>query len=225
MIRKIEIDDENLNTVDFIDESGNWYCISHSGTDIYDVEEMVKEGRKYEGNVIILVNFEKDIQLTPFEKKENVYIGKPLWYEDAFAVLAVDFNAGEIYIYSISPKDGKKEILAKIPLEGVSSCYNMRLEKSPLTLLRGEYGDDDDIIDVLWPEKLKFKTSGTWSMECRDGDLFYFSTWYEDPDYRDEIIIKDIWGNDVEIIDGFMYDLRDGTKCLMIQKNKKDKKA
>ena len=37
MIRKIEIDDENLNSVDFIDESGNWYCISHSGTDIYDV--------------------------------------------------------------------------------------------------------------------------------------------------------------------------------------------
>lgn len=115
--------------------------------------------------------------------------------------------------------------MAQVPLEGVSSCYNMRLEKSPLTLIRGEYGDDDDIIDVLWPEKLKFKTSGTWSMECRDGDLFYFSTWYEDPDYRDEIIIKDIWGNDVEIIDGFMYDLRDGTKCLMVQKNKKDKKA
>ena len=60
MIRKIEIDDENLNSVDFIDESGNWYCISHSGTDVYDVEEMVKEGRKYEGNVIMLVNFENE---------------------------------------------------------------------------------------------------------------------------------------------------------------------
>lgn len=43
MIRKIEIEDKNLNSVDFIDGSENWYCISASGIDLTDVEDMVKE--------------------------------------------------------------------------------------------------------------------------------------------------------------------------------------
>lgn len=219
MIRKIEIEDENLNSVDFIDGSENWYCISASGIDLTDVEDMVKEGRRYEGRSIMLVNFEKGIELMPFEKKENVYINRPIWYEEGFAFLVVDFNAGEIYIYKFSPYSGRKELLAQIPLEGVTSCYNMRLEKSPLTLLRGEY--EDDTIEILWPEKMEFKTNGVWSLEFRDGDLFYFTTWYEDPDYRDEMIVMDIWGNEVEVMDGSLYDLNDGTKCMLVLKGKK----
>ena len=30
-----------------------------------------------------------------------------------------------------------------------------------------------------------------------DGDELYFETWYEDPDYRDEIVIRDFHTGDV----------------------------
>ena len=69
---------------------------------------------------------------------------------------------------------------------------------------------------VLWPEKADFPIHPAESFCCREGDKLYFSRWYEDPDYREETVVRRM--PDGEILDSFpgsLLELPDGRQWLL----------
>ena len=43
---------------------------------------------------------------------------------------------------------------------------------------------------IIWPEELSFEIAPNESFGERAGDLLYFSAWFEDPDYREETVVR-----------------------------------
>ena len=58
----------------------------------------------------------------------------------------------------------------------------------PLTLSRQP---NDGTFDLVWPERKTIEISERESFFCREGNRLFFSRWYEDPDYREELVIRD----------------------------------
>ena len=56
----------------------------------------------------------------------------------------------------------------------------------------------------------------TESFCSRDGDKLYFSRWFEDPDYRDETVIRRYPdGKVLEVILGSLMEMPDGQKWIV----------
>lgn len=79
------------------------------------------------------------------------------------------------------------------------------LHTSPLSLTRQP---DDGIFEIIWPEKTSFVINDRETLNFRDGDKLYFNIWYEDPDYREETLVRSL--RDGKILDQFPGDI-----CIM----------
>lgn len=74
-------------------------------------------------------------------------------------------------------------------LSEVEDCYNLKLETTPLTLGRS---GNDGFYEIVWPEKKKIAIGKTETVLFRDGDRLYLSEWYEDPEYHENVIVRNI---------------------------------
>lgn len=218
IIRRFKTENPYSITLNYIDGSEGWHCIAAPNADIYEAEEIFKDDGVFGGNSVKLVNFSKDEEHILFEKRENLCIGEPIWDGKAFYFITVDFDENAVRIYRYFTESRKKEKISCIELSSIKDCYNLRLALSPLTLVRGNF-DGSNMTEVIWPKKTEFKTEDRESFDFRDGDLFYFSKWYEDPDYHEEVIVKDFKGNIVERFPGSIHYLKDGSKCILEDKN------
>ena len=81
-----------------------------------------------------------------------------------------------------------KEI-ARLPLSTVKNCYNLLLHTSPLSLTRQP---NDGTFEIAWPEQVSFAINDREALSFRDGDKLYFNIWYEDPDYREETLVRSL---------------------------------
>ena len=54
---------------------------------------------------------------------------------------------------------------------------------------------------IVWPERAEFAIGPHESFDFREGDRLYFARWYEDPDYREEVVVRRF--PDGEIVDCF----------------------
>lgn len=77
--------------------------------------------------------------------------------------------------------------LAELPLSSIDNCYNLRLHVWPLTLSRQP---NDGVFELVWPERRSIAVDERESFFYREGDRLYFNRWYEDPDYREETLIR-----------------------------------
>ena len=168
-----------------------FYCkeSNNSSCDLYEAEEIVKSGERYSGTVCHLIHYPEGRVYSPFKQKENVYIERPVWDKGAFYFLEVDFSKQKIQIYSYFPHSQRLEIIKELPLEIVEDCYNLMLTVSPLMLTRA---GNDGVYEIIWPENKKIEIGDTESLLFREGNDLYFSEWWEDPEYHENIIIRDI---------------------------------
>ena len=100
-----------------------------------------------------------------------------------------------------------------LPLSVVKNCYNLMLHTSPLSLTRQP---GDNTFELVWPEQVRFAIKERETLNFRDGDKFYFIFWHEDPDYREETVVRSAQGG--TILDRFPGDIRimpNGDKWLM----------
>jgi hypothetical protein len=74
-------------------------------------------------------------------------------------------------------------------LKSVQDCYNLRLHEYPLTLSRQ---DNSDKFEVIWPLRKDIPSAPNESFFYREDNKLYFSAWFEDPDYREEVIVRDL---------------------------------
>jgi hypothetical protein len=100
------------------------------------------------------------------------------------------------------PEKQKLEVITELSLSEVEDCYNLKLETTPLTLGRS---GNDGFYEIVWPEKKKIAIGKTETVLFRDGDRLYLSEWYEDPEYHENVIVRNIQtGEIIEKSEGYL---------------------
>lgn len=175
-----------------IEGTNEWYCCNegiNSFCDLYEAEEIFNKEGVFKGIIHHLIHFPDGEVHSPFQIKENVYVDKPVWNNGEFNFLVVDFSEKLIKITKYIPEKQKLEIITELLLSEVKDCYNLRLETAPLTLGRS---GNDGFYEIIWPEKKKISIGNNEVVLFRDEDRLYFTAWYEDPEYYENVIVRDI---------------------------------
>ena len=204
-----EINTLGIPYIEPVDGTAEWYFAENwPQGDLYEAEEMDKMGLEVEGTTLLLIKYPEGKVYQPLEKTTGLYIGRPLFIDGKIAFQTVSFTEKNIVIYSFDCEKLLLEDLVTIPLAEVKDCYNLMLHARPLTLSRQ---GADHSFDIIWPEKVSFPIDNTESFFYRDGDRLFFNKWYEDPDYREETIIRDArTGEVLESMSGDIAIMSDG---------------
>ena len=179
--------------------------------DLFEAEELFRMGQPVLSNMLYLIHYPDGQIYEPVPVENGQYLGYPVYDDGAIALLVVNFQEGVIRILRFQPD--KMTEVAQIPLSSVKDCYNLILHTKPLMLTRSQ---GDNTFEIVWPEKIQFVISERETMNFREGDKLYFSSWYEDPDYREETVVRNL--KDGMILERFAGDIRimpNGEKWLM----------
>jgi len=190
-----------------------FYCADFPQGDLYEAEEMFRDGRPVRGTRLYLYRYPSGERFEPLGARDGVYIGDPVCDEEKIYILSVDFPENRIMIDCFDC--GTKEVsrTAEMDLGVTEDCYNLMLNVRPVTLTRQP---NDGTFQVLWPEKTSFRTGLRESFFYRDGDSLYFSRWFEDPDYREETVVRDISdGHITAVFPGGMSVMPGGEKWFL----------
>lgn len=194
-----------------IEGTSEWYfCKEGKETswDLYDAEEIIKSGKIFSGMNCHLIHFPDGTVHSPFELSENIYIECPVWDNENLFFLSVDFCKEVIQITCYFPNEQRLEIIKELPLNIVDDCYNLMLKTSPLMLCRDS---NNCILEIVWPESKKIEIGRAEGLLFRDGEDLYFSEWYEDPDYHENVIIRDLsTGRIKDKFEGYLCKLPNG---------------
>ena len=194
-----------------IEGTTEWYfCKEGEDTscDLYDAKETIKSGETFSGMNCHLIHFPDGIVHSPFGLSENVYIERPVWDNGNLFFLSVDFCKQIIHITCYFPDEQRLETIKELQLNVVEDCYNLMLKTSPLMLCRDS---NNGIYEIVWPENKKIEIGQTEGLLFRDGEDLYFPEWYEDPDYRENVIIRDLnTGKIKDKFEGYLCKLPNG---------------
>ena len=125
-----------------------------------------------------------------------------------------DFSKEEIHILTFDETAGAASTLAVLPLSLAEDCYNLMLKASPLLLTRAPQGNR---FYVLWPERREFELEARESFVLLEGGRMYTEKWYEDPDYREEVLVRDFkTGRVLERMLGSVWPMPDGQNWLLV---------
>ena len=195
--------------------SSEWYWgTDYASGDLYEAEELFRSGRPIDKNRLVLVRCPEGTVYEPVRTKSGQYFGRPVYHDGQVVLLMVDFPQEKIHILIFRETDGTTEPLAVLPLSIVEDCYNLMLEASPLILTRSAH---DNKFQILWPERRDFAIEDHEIFEFLEGNRLYTSVWYEDPDYREELLVRDYdTGELLERIPGSFRQMPDGQKWLLV---------
>ena len=189
-----------------------WYwSTDYIHGDLYEAEELFRMGHPVQSNRLYLIHYPDGTVYEPVPAEAGQYLGYPVYDNGAVALLAVNFPESVIRILRFQP-DELSEV-AQIPLSAVPNCYNLLLHTAPVTLTRSP---GNGTLEIVWPEQARFAIDERETLNFRDGDKLYFTVWYEDPDYREETIVRSL--RDGIILDRFSGDIRimpNGEKWLV----------
>ena len=121
----------------------------------------------------------------------------------------MNFPESVIRIQRFRP--GELSEVARIPLSTVKDCYNLMIHTAPLMLTR----HSDNMFEIVWPERTAFSAGVRESFNFRTGDNLYFNEWFEDPDYREETVVRAIDGTELERHSGDIHIMPNGEKWLI----------
>ena len=195
--------------------SSEWYWgTNYASGDLYEAEELFRSGHPIRKNRLVLVRRPDGTVYEPVRTEPGQYLGRPVYHDGQVVLLLVDFPQEKIHILIFRETDGTTEPLAVLPLSIVEDCYNLMLEASPLILTRSAH---DNKFQILWPERRDFAIEDHEIFEFLEGNRLYTSVWYEDPDYREELLVRDYdTGELLERIPGNFRRMPDGRKWLLV---------
>ena len=195
--------------------SREWYWgMDYTGGDLYEAGDLYQDKHPIQCNRGILVRYPEGTIYEPVRPEPGQYLGKPAYYDGKVALLLVDFPKEEIHILAFHEETGGTEPLAVLPLALAEDCYNLMLKTAPLLLTRAP---QDDRFCILWPEQREFLLEERESFIFLDGDRMYTTIWYEDPDYREEVLVRDFkTGKVLERMPGSIWPTPDGQNWLLV---------
>ena len=190
--------------------SGVWtWGTDYTSGDLYEAEELYRLGRSIRRNRLIFARLPDGRTEEPVAARDGQYFGLPAWDGGSIVILLADFPAGEL---RWTPEDGRVSPIVTLPLSEVEDCYNLMPHRSPLMLTR----QTGERFQVIWPEKADFEIHPAESFCFREGDRLYFSRWYEDPDYREEAVVRRFpTGEIIAQTRGALNDMPDGQWWLL----------
>lgn len=205
---------EGICNLTEIEGSGGWYwCCDYAAGDLYEAEELFHHDHPVKSNRVLFVHYPEGRVVEPVKAKEGQYFGTPVFEKDCLQILLVDFPVSVIRVFRYDPATEQTVLRAEIPLSEVKDCYNLMLAKSPLMVIRQGF---EQLFQVIWPEKTEFFIGTRESFYSRHGDKLYFSRWYEDPEYREEVVIRQYPGGEIlEVISGSLFEMPDGQRWIL----------
>ena len=185
-------------------ETDEWYwATDYIHGDLYEAEELFRQGYYVRSNRLYLIHYPDGTVYEPVPPVDGQYLGYPV-YDDGYVVLlVVNFSESMIHILRFLHQQEKTQEVARLSLSTVGDCYNLILYTSPLSLTRQS---NDGTFEIIWPEKVSFVIDDRETFNFREGDKLYFNIWYEDPDYREETLVRSL--RDGTILERFPGDIR-----------------
>ena len=209
-----EIKTGGIGYVESLSGSGEWYWgTDRTSGDLYEAEELYERGHRINSNRLILVHYPDGRVIEPVRAREGQYFGRPVWDGDSPVLLLADFPARELRLLRCDALSGETAAVAVIKRSEIKDCYNLMPHVSPLMLTRQE----TERFETVWPVRASFAIHAAETFCFRDGDRLFFSRWYEDPDYREETVVRHF--PDGEILDSFpgsLIAMPDGSQWLLV---------
>lgn len=193
---------------------GSWYYgISREPGDLYEAEEIFLAGEKVKGNDLVLISYPEGILYRPLPRKEGTYSDTPVFFRESIYLLNVDFPGDLVRIVCFDCRSHESRLFRELPLSGIRNCYNLQLHTEPLTLTRQ---GDEDVFEILYPERTSFAMDPHESFFLREGERLYFSRWQEEGEGRDyryweETVVRSLTGEVLEILPGDVFPMPDGS--------------
>lgn len=208
------VDTKGIDHITPLEGTSDWYWgKDYAAGDLYEAEEIFQSQSNIRSNRLIFVKFPEGTVYEPFAAKDGQYIGNAVFSQGGIYFLTVDFKQRRIEIHKCGEKMDDTVLVAAIGLDEVRDCYNLMLAVEPLTLIRQGH---ENVFEIIWPDVLSFDIENTESFVCRVGDKLIFSRWYEDPDYREDVIIRDCLSGDVvKVVGGTLTEMPDGQKWIL----------
>ena len=212
MIRKI--DTHGIGWLEALRGSTEWlYGSDYTDGDLYEAEELYNDCHPITKNRLIFVRRTDGTVREPVIARNGQYFGRPVCEGGRIILLLVDFPENRTSLISYDCEADTLETVAEISRGEIIDCYNLMPAGSPLSLTRQSGGR----FQILWPEKADFAIGNRESFCFRDGKCLYFSQWFEDPDYREEVIVRDAsTGEILEQYPGNLTFLPDGQIWLLV---------
>lgn len=211
----IKIDTQKITHLEILEGSNEWYWgTDYFHGDLYEAEELFKSGHEITSNKLLFVKYPKGQVIEPIKPKNGQYFGRPIYHEDAVIILLVNFIDSTINLIKYMDDFKVSTIVTTIPLDEITDCYNLYMIQSPLMLARNGH---NQIFDLIYPKKLSFEISNRESFDYIDNDKMYFSIWYEDPEYREEVVVRELsTGKIIETYAGVIETMPNGEKWLLV---------
>ena len=192
---------------------GLYWGTDYASGDLYEAEEIYENRSEIRSNRLIFVSLKDGRVYEPLKAEEGQYFGKPVFWEGRAYGLLADFKAGWVRILRFAEDFSGADTVAELSLFGIPDCYNLLLDTSPLILTRQ---GPDKSFSVLWPDTGSFQVGDTETFDFRDGSRLVFSRWFEDPDYREDTVLRRYPdGEIIETLNGPVMKGPDGSKWLL----------
>lgn len=205
------------NGITYLEEfncCSEWYWgTNYTSGDLYEAEEVFLSDKCFEPNRLVFVHYPDGEVFEPIAAKENNYFGCPAYIDGAIYILLVSFEEKVIRVYQCSSDMKETTLSIEIPLTTIKDCYNLRLDGSPLVITR-QGGENS--FQIIWPEEIEFDIGVGENFLYRKDDRLYFSEWHEDPEYREEVNIREyLTGKLIEKIPGSEMTMPDGQSWVL----------
>lgn len=209
-----EINTQGITYLENLEGTTKWYWgTDYIHGDLFEAEELFNNKHKISSNTLLFVSYPDGKVIEPIKAQDGRYFGRPLYYNNHIIILLVDFNKKLIKLEQYNDITSEIKNILSIPLSEVKDCYNLMLGTSPLMLTRQ---GNENTFEIIYPNKIQFQIGNNESFYFRKDDYLYFSAWFEDEEYRDEVIIRDInTGNIIEKKAGTITVMPDGQVWLL----------
>lgn len=208
------IDTHGIISIEPLAGSREWYWGSdYTHGDLYEAEELFQDHHPVNCNRLVFVHYPDGRVAEPIEGRAGQYFGQPISCGGKIQILLADFPKSLLRILQYDDAADQISPVVSLPLTEVEDCFNLLLHDSPLMLTKQE---NDGTFQVIWPEKVAFTVDGTETFVGRQGDELHFSRWFEDPDYREEIVTRKYpTGEVLRVIPGAWNRMPDGQIWLL----------
>lgn len=198
-----------ITYIEPLDGSCEWYWgTDYTHGDLYEAEELYQDHHPVNCNQLVFVHYPDGCVVEPIKGKAGQYFGRPISYAGKIQILLADFPKSLLQILEYDDTLKQVSETVSLPLAMVEDCYNLLLRQSPLMLTRQA---NSGMFQIIWPEKVEFGIGEAESFCMRKSDKMYFCRWNEEPDYREEVVIRKYpAGEIIEIIPGSWTKMPDG---------------
>ncbi len=205
---------QGITYLERLEGSSQWYWgTNYIHGDLYEAEELFKDNHNIKSNTLLFISYPEGEVIEPIKPQDGQYFGIPIYYNNHIVILLVDFNQQQIRIEQYDENLSITSTIVSIPLNEVKDCYNLMLRTSPLMLTRQ---GNENKFEIIYPDKIQIPIGSNESFYFRKDENLYFSAWFEDDEYREEVIIRNInTGKIIEKKSGAITVMPDGQAWLL----------